>query len=644
MKTNNRYTQLGNIRGILRLVKTATCTATCTTALLLAAACSNELPQESGAINNGNGNQGTPITLTANVPTGGGADTRISLDDQGTSGVKLAWTQGDAFKLYTKETDTMFRAAEAGLFTLTAIGTDSQQATFSGMLTAEPASASDGYTAYYPASKFSVSKNSQKEIDLTGQVQDGNNTITHLADYNLMIATGIKDLTQPITFTPMMTMLTFKLTMPADMKGAPIELKLKTDGYDDFMEKMLILDAYSNEFRLGLKNITLSDDRLLTAHMLVYCYDLTGKELSTIVSTSTGEVYTYTATVTKKYEKGKRYTATIAANDWTKTTSPGLFDNSVVASEGTAPKADNSNYPGSYNNPYLIASADDLQYLVKNPSTTTDYYYKLTTDIFVTADKWTPIGNYNNPFQMKGFDGDGHSINGVLKMGETSDSNSFHYGFFGYVQANSSDPTIKNLNVNADVNIDASTYTGTSKEASIYVGGIAGYISSSSTNSCSIENCSFNGEMTVANLIADTAAPSFYVGGIVGCSTKGGTYANSLSDCTNTGIINSPTIGNTEGILYIGGILGKISTSGIELHTCLNAGTVNITEQSLGKIHCGGLSGNNFNNTTNIIYDCCNHTGILNVKGTPASPNKWTDDDDNPNWMPKACSRNHSQR
>ena len=151
--------------------------------------------------------------------------------------------------------------------------------------------------------------------------------------------------------------------------------------------------------------------------------------------------------------------------------------------------------------------------------------------------------------------------------------------------------------------------------------------------------------MTVADLTADTAIPSFFVGGIVGCSTNESTFSNnSLSNCTNTGIINSPTISNTNGGLRIGGILGGISNPGIKLHTCLNAGTVNIPEQSLGKIHCGGLSGNNFNNTTNIIYNCCNHTGTLNIKGTLASQNKWTDDDDNPNWTPTSCGSGHTQR
>ena len=75
--------------------------AACAAALLLAAACSNELPQEDGANRDGNPNEGTPLTLTASLPGGGGANTRVSHKDEGTSGVKLSWTAGDAFRLYT---------------------------------------------------------------------------------------------------------------------------------------------------------------------------------------------------------------------------------------------------------------------------------------------------------------------------------------------------------------------------------------------------------------------------------------------------------------------------------------------------------------------------------------------------------------
>ena len=289
--------------------------AACAAALLLAAACSNELPQDDGANPNGNPNEGTPLTLTASVPGGEGANTRISYDDKGTSGVKLTWTEGDAFRLYTKELSQQ-TSEHAGQFTWQSGGTANQ---FKGMLLATKPDDSDGYAAYYPASKFPETPDgTMPKILLTGQVQTGNNSMAHLADYNFMSASGISDLTGNIQFGPLLTLLTFDLTMPADVTtlNAPTQLKIaasKASGPSTVFTSTLFGSTDASELSIDLKNIKIGADQKLKVYILVQPFELNGDDFTITV----GDYKYKTPNVTKSYQS-ERYTATVADASWTK--------------------------------------------------------------------------------------------------------------------------------------------------------------------------------------------------------------------------------------------------------------------------------------------------------------------------------------
>lgn len=77
---------------------------------------------------------------------------------------------------------------------------------------------------------------------------------------------------------------------------------------------------------------------------------------------------------------------------------------------------------GTYNDPYMIYSSDDLQ-LLRNDL---DGYYKLANDIVLDVE-WVPVGTEESPFS--GFlDGNGYSISQLTISGDYSDC-----GLFGYV-------------------------------------------------------------------------------------------------------------------------------------------------------------------------------------------------------------------
>ncbi len=85
---------------------------------------------------------------------------------------------------------------------------------------------------------------------------------------------------------------------------------------------------------------------------------------------------------------------------------------------------------GTEASPYLIHSANDLQWMIDQVNTNgvTGKYFQLTHDLEIDSEEeatWTPIGTADNPF-VGNFDGGGYTIRG--KMHTITDL----VGFFGY--------------------------------------------------------------------------------------------------------------------------------------------------------------------------------------------------------------------
>ncbi len=177
---------------------------------------------------------------------------------------------------------------------------------------------------------------------------------------------------------------------------------------------------------------------------------------------------------------------------------------------------------GTENNPYIISTYEELvSFRDKvNGGTQMDACAKLTADIDLGGNVWTPIGKSGTPY--KGiFDGNGHCVKNINVTGGT------YLGFFG--QANGA--TIKNFGV------ESGSVIGDNGQ---YVGGIAGYISDTTIDLC------YNG--------ADISAAA-RVSGISGSSEN-----SVITNCYNVGNVT----GNTEvsAICFLGATIENCYTYG----------------------------------------------------------------------------------
>ena len=283
---------------------------------------------------------------------------------------------------------------------------------------------------------------------------------------------------------------------------------------------------------------------------------------------------------------------------------------------------------GTYENPYRIASAEQLALLGE----WCDHgCYVLTKDICLNGSNgliWDPIGKVIDEYNWSSFsgvfDGNGHKI---YDMRVDEECGSEYGGLFGYT----SNATIKNLVVeNSTVEINGEktgvvkalgTIAGRAKHTDIIncavgdggvvdadiVGGIVG----TSENS-NIKNC-FN-KSTVRGRIA---------GGIVG-----ETHHDSISCCGNYGIVQGAS--HFEDFTYTGGITGL----GGFVSDCFNRGEIGFFDNLTMPfgVYLGGIVGNNdshgfIHNSYNIgqINPSGNDTDYIGIIAGSANPESFED-------------------
>ena len=259
---------------------------------------------------------------------------------------------------------------------------------------------------------------------------------------------------------------------------------------------------------------------------------------------------------------------------------------------------------GRENYPYLINNAQQLKYLVDyGYQYLGDYgfhphYYKLMTDIIVTADEWIPISN----FTQCNFDGNGYTISGTMKSDQYS-----AFGFFGYPV---SEAKISNLTIAAAV-INEHNMQPTS------TGAIAGNIFWSLIINCQVTGTvtggtgynNFTGGIVgiqwggeITNCTVSTTGIVIgrgdfdNTGGIAGYNARSVDYYGRIVNCTNHAAVSGK--GN------VGGIAGS---NGCEIHTSLNTGNI-----SGDTNNTGGIAGENSYNVYTHIYSCCTNRGTVN--------------------------------
>lgn len=210
---------------------------------------------------------------------------------------------------------------------------------------------------------------------------------------------------------------------------------------------------------------------------------------------------------------------------------------------------------GQEASPFEINTGAQLAFLAQEVNNGNDTYkdksYKLTNDIDLNDQAWTPIGINGYSFQGN-FDGDNHTISNLYV---SKDITGFYVGLFGYCYF-STNATIKNLGIT----VSTLGVTGA------FAGGLAGDISTSSsgTLAISISNCFVTGSLIDGKYRSDDA----YAGGMFGSISSSGTV--NITNCYTC--INTVTARTDYNAAYAiaGGIIGRYSDGTLNLTNCFS--------------------------------------------------------------------------
>ena len=226
---------------------------------------------------------------------------------------------------------------------------------------------------------------------------------------------------------------------------------------------------------------------------------------------------------------------------------------------------------GTIDNPFLVATVEDLQHVGK-PQAGTGYanwtrtaYYKQTANIDMNGQTFTAIGNNSQPFTGS-FDGQGYTITNLTING----SGNLYQGLFGYIQSYIQSCEIKNIGL-----------VGGSVTGGTYVGGVIGY-----NGSGTVTNCYTTGDVTGTSSVvggvigynnSGTVTNCYATGNITGTTEVGGVVGNNPGTVTNC-----YATGNITGTYYIGGVVGDNSGT---VQNCYATGSIT------GRENVGGIVG-----------------------------------------------------
>lgn len=238
---------------------------------------------------------------------------------------------------------------------------------------------------------------------------------------------------------------------------------------------------------------------------------------------------------------------------------------------------------GSAENPYQIATAEQLALLASNPTAYNTDYFSITADISLdkTVDSekvdWVPINNFSGTIN-----GNGHVISGMIIS-----NSSFYAGLFGTVWEGStiSGIVIKGATITSNFasGLLAASVTGSTISDCHVVGDITATGSSSvvggligSVSRCNISQCSSAGTITASG-------SDYQVGGLFG-TVMDGDYAGSDNStaitidkcCTAMSLTSNATVGGLVGMLQLTNsgtaLTNSFSCSYIDAQSATNAG------------------------------------------------------------------------
>ena len=148
---------------------------------------------------------------------------------------------------------------------------------------------------------------------------------------------------------------------------------------------------------------------------------------------------------------------------------------------------------GTESDPYLIQSCAQLAYLAKKVNAGSNYagkYFRLEADLDLKNRLWTPIGTYEKYFSGH-FDGNGHSVSGLVVAEALTNQNYACAGLFGYI-ANGSLRGVWLKSPELDIDLAYKT-------AYVYIGALCGaYRCDNGDVDVSFEGCRVTDAVVVA--------------------------------------------------------------------------------------------------------------------------------------------------
>ncbi|MBQ1376135.1 MAG: S-layer homology domain-containing protein, partial [Clostridia bacterium] len=223
---------------------------------------------------------------------------------------------------------------------------------------------------------------------------------------------------------------------------------------------------------------------------------------------------------------------------------------------------------GSEANPWVIKTKEQLNAFAVSMTEAEggDYagkYVRLDSDIDLTGEEWTPIGEHKYGFAGS-FDGGNHTVNGMtMGTAESPADNKDAEGYWAFFSILNETARVKDLNL-TNVSIAASSSVGLS------VGGVAGVVTNSDNSydnwkGAVVDHCSVTGTMTAVqdpgsvNLLAGGITSFLYKGAVINCMTdvdisctvrNGGGWieAGGITGMNNRGLVaNCYTLGDIRG-------------------------------------------------------------------------------------------------
>ncbi len=271
---------------------------------------------------------------------------------------------------------------------------------------------------------------------------------------------------------------------------------------------------------------------------------------------------------------------------------------------------------GTELDPYLISSENDLAFLAKQVNDGVelydDMYIKMTVDIDLGNQNWTPIGKAK-PNTFKGtFDGDGHTISNLSIKTEDGNADAIFAGVFGRTD----NGVIKNLNVDGAVIVSAKyagaivgQQTGTAGAGESAVinchvnnvdirglqcGGIVGRSSISKANKgdakitgCTVNNITINPLAETDFTASSISFGNHFIGGIVGGA--GQTVITGCGVTNMTGLVYGTSFAPAGGIIGTQGA----DSGAVDVTNCYAIG-INLSARAdshASKTQLGGLIG-----------------------------------------------------